>query len=115
MPSNRKSVCQKYYQKNKSKIQVYRKSIAKEQRRKHYIKSKYGIEVEEFDNWFEIQKGKCWICESKFDDNNKPQIDHNHTTDIVRGLLCWNCNVGLGHFKENINSLKSAIIYLGAK
>ena len=39
-------------------------------------------------------------------------IDHNHETNIVRGLLCHNCNVGLGHFKDSVGYLKEAINYL---
>lgn len=39
-------------------------------------------------------------------------IDHNHQTGKVRGLLCHHCNVGLGHFKDNIELLNSALDYL---
>lgn len=39
-------------------------------------------------------------------------IDHNHQTGKVRGLLCANCNNGLGFFMDNIENLKEAIRYL---
>jgi len=39
-------------------------------------------------------------------------VDHNHTTGIVRGILCSKCNQGIGLFMENKNILKSAIEYL---
>lgn len=42
----------------------------------------------------------------------KLYIDHCHKTNQVRGLLCFSCNSALGHFKDNVESLKKAIKYL---
>lgn len=39
-------------------------------------------------------------------------VDHNHTTNIVRGLLCNNCNTALGKFKDNMEILTNAISYI---
>lgn len=39
-------------------------------------------------------------------------VDHNHETKKVRGLLCTNCNAGLGMFKDSIEKLELAIDYL---
>ncbi len=39
-------------------------------------------------------------------------VDHNHKTGKVRGLLCYNCNNGIGRFKEDIETLEKAIEYL---
>ncbi len=44
--------------------------------------------------------------------NNQRVIDHNHTTGEVRGVLCSNCNIALGHSKDDIESLKRMINYL---
>jgi hypothetical protein len=56
------------------------------------------------------QGGYCIIC---FD---KPaeHVDHDHKTGKVRGVLCFNCNGGLGQFGDNIGKLESAIEYLKA-
>lgn len=40
-------------------------------------------------------------------------FDHDHETDVFRGLLCGGCNLGIGHFKENQDALEVAIKYLG--
>jgi hypothetical protein len=39
-------------------------------------------------------------------------VDHGHETGEVRGLLCSNCNLGLGYFKDNPKYLEGAIKYL---
>ena len=51
---------------------------------------------------------QCQICNKKED----LVVDHNHKTNVVRGILCNHCNRGIGHFLENESVLKSAIQYL---
>lgn len=51
----------------------------------------------------------CNICNEA---SNKMFIDHNHTTNKIRGLLCMKCNLAIGHFADNISLLKKAIEYL---
>lgn len=60
------------------------------------------------------QDSCCAICNIHESEAPKKRlhVDHDHTTGKVRALLCGNCNVGLGHFKENINFLEAAIRYL---
>jgi hypothetical protein len=61
------------------------------------------------------QDGKCAICRGATTGNNRCSrldVDHDHVTGNVRGLLCNNCNQGLGRFKDDIMRLQSAIIYL---
>lgn len=59
------------------------------------------------------QHGRCAICNVSQKDVNKPfSLDHNHTTEKVRGLLCVRCNVALGHLKEDPKIIKRVIEYL---
>lgn len=58
------------------------------------------------------QEGMCDICNSTFVPWTKFHIDHCHATGKVRGLLCHNCNIGLGNFKDSKESLSKAIKYL---
>jgi len=61
----------------------------------------------------EEQEHKCAICSTSDADLDKLlSVDHCHTTGKVRGLLCNNCNLALGNFKDKIENLKSAINYL---
>ena len=42
-------------------------------------------------------------------------VDHCHDTNRVRGLLCTNCNVAIGHMKDDVERLRAAISYLEDK
>lgn len=58
---------------------------------------------------FERQQGLCGICLQPM---KRPVLDHCHKTMIVRGLLCSNCNNGLGQFKDDQDLLARAIKYI---
>ena len=76
------------------------------------LKLTYGITIEEFDNMMKKQDSKCKICNSDISKKGEANVDHCHTNGYVRGLLCFNCNIGLGMFKDNLSLLKNAIKYL---
>lgn len=75
------------------------------------IRRQYNLSEEEYKVLYEKQKGACKIC-SLVPNKKRLHVDHCHSTGNVRGLLCENCNRGLGMFKDNINLLKSAQDYL---
>jgi hypothetical protein len=79
--------------------------------RKSIMKVKYGLSEEQYLNLLSAQGNRCAICNCSFQEK-RVCIDHCHETGIVRGLLCANCNTGLGHFKDDTQSLQSAIEYL---
>ncbi len=81
------------------------------------IRIKYKIESEDYDSLFESQDGVCAICGLPETEQRKGQIkmlsvDHNHETGKVRGLLCGNCNIGIGNLQDNLDILASAVSYL---
>lgn len=84
-------------------------------KRSQDLYSKYKLTLEEYDALLKEQDGKCAICGLKSEDNGRYgvlYVDHNHQTGKIRGLLCENCNLGLGIFKDNIDTLNNAIKYL---
>lgn len=62
----------------------------------------------------EKQRGRCAICDIPEEEAPKKRLhlDHDHKTGVIRALLCGNCNVGIGHFRESIELLQAAIDYL---
>jgi hypothetical protein len=59
------------------------------------------------------QGGRCAICVGEWTGHHiAPHIDHDHATGKVRGLLCVNCNNGLGRFGDDPRRLRAAAQYL---
>ena len=74
---------------------------------------KRGITAEEFNSKLKLQDGKCAICDRPQDASIKfLSIDHDHKTNKLRGLLCSNCNRGIGCFKDDPQLLIAAAAYL---
>lgn len=70
--------------------------------------TKYRLDRERFDRLMESQGGLCAICRS----SPATHIDHCHGTGIVRGILCLACNTALGSFRDNVETMLSAVSYL---
>jgi len=78
-------------------------------KKKHELKKRYGLTVDQF-NWMLVEQGgKCAICEK--DISKRPCVDHSHITGKVRRLLCCYCNVRLEAI-ENPGWLEAAQKYL---
>ncbi len=78
-----------------------------------YMRRRYGITPNEMLAMLKSQGGACAICGGKDPKNEHGWcVDHDHTTGIVRGVLCDPCNNGLGRFNDSVESLNSAIRYL---
>ena len=77
---------------------------------------KYNLSLEEYDLLVEEQNNKCAICGTTENKgtakNGRWQIDHNHKTGEVRGLLCQSCNLGLGCLQDSPEILSKALSYL---
>ena len=107
----------KYYENNKEAHSIRNKrnyELNKEQKlakhREHVLKSRYGITMDDYYVLLANQNNSCAICKTPA--TKTLDVDHCHTTGKVRGLLCNNCNRALGHFKDNVDYLKTAINYL---
>jgi len=68
--------------------------------------------VDKYEELLKSQSNTCAICLAIFTDTPRPHIDHCHVTEHVRGLLCGECNRGLGQFKDNPEALERAAQYL---
>lgn len=77
------------------------------------LRRTFGITLEEYLKIHDEQGGCCAICNKSVSENGKAlAVDHCHSTGKIRGLLCDLCNRGLGMFRDNPDSLITAIQYL---
>ena len=100
---------------DKARLQAYKatdkaKEIGKIAARKY----RYGITDKEYKALLIEQNNTCAICPHVFEDTKmgRPHIDHDHATNKVRQLLCHQCNVGLGAFRDNAEYLIKAAQYI---
>ena len=140
-PESNQQYMREYYQKNKSKFNkrtpeenerrnrerreryaadsAYRqkcKDNAKrspEKRRQRTIEA-YGISVERYGDLLSEANWKCQICGTTHSDTQRKRlhIDHCHQSGRVRGVLCSKCNTGIGQFRDSVELLGNAQVYL---
>ena len=88
----------------------------KETQRERYLQRSYGISENEYVAMRLNQNNSCLLCGIEFSDGpfgpDSPVVDHCHSTGNVRGILCNECNRGLGYFHDNIEALQRAAKYL---
>ena len=89
------------------------KEEQRENRRWRAIYSLYRLTPGQWQAIFERQQGCCAICGTSQDDLGYTlEIDYNHKTGKVRGLLCKKCNLGIGMFGEDVENIYKVIKYL---
>lgn len=91
----------------------YVQEAMKETALEHHFEIKYGITKETRDAMTANQNFSCAICGKHQSELTKTLgVDHCHTSGQVRGMLCWNCNTGIGKFRDNPDLLIKAAEYL---
>jgi hypothetical protein len=88
-------------------------------KKKGYYLKKYGLLKEDYYQLLHDQSYKCKICgclhketPDKKWKRARLSVDHDHETGEIRGLLCYQCNFGLGLFKDDPQLLLNSISYL---
>jgi hypothetical protein len=97
-------------------LRQYRKA-SPELEKARALRADFGISLEKYSQMLEAQIGLCAICKQpethKRDGKVKAlAVDHHHGTGKIRGLLCSDCNTGIGKLKDDVNVLSNAIDYL---
>jgi hypothetical protein len=80
--------------------------------RKSYLRRKYGITLEQYDEMLAAQGGACAICKKPRPEERTLHVDHDHLTGEIRGLLCFRCNNALGDLDEEYELFVKAADYL---
>jgi hypothetical protein len=111
-----------YREKNKKRISLRasewhtkNRSRILEEKKKRSRMSNYGVSEQDYKVMLSQQDGACAICGKNKNyggPGNCLQIDHCHDKGVVRGLLCSNCNTGLGKFGDDIEIMERAVKYL---
>jgi len=106
--------CIRVQRKEKREIQkAYLSALSADARKDADFRRRYGITLAAYDNLLTAQGGRCAICGRSPDEFKRAfAIDHDHETGIVRGILCPDCNRGLGGFQDNPGLLRRAASYL---
>jgi hypothetical protein len=100
-PGPKKASSKRWREKNKGYFKNY------------YIQWRYGITTVEYNNMFTAQNGKCAICGKHQSELTKTlAVDHDHKSSVVRGLLCQNCNAGIGFLNDDVDIIRAAADYL---
>ena len=97
-------------------LKAYRQANPEKEKQRS-LRENFNISLRQYQEMHDNQNGKCAIC-------NEPEtqmrsgkvralaVDHDHKTGAIRGLLCSDCNTGIGKLKDNPKILQSAIQYL---
>ena len=81
----------------------YNKTWTADKKKDWRLKKRYGISLKQFKSMLSAQEDKCAVCGILFE-HRRVNVDHNHKTKAVRGLLCYHCN----SMKVGGNTLESA-------
>jgi hypothetical protein len=108
-----------YYRENADALKAQKKERYKKNPKRYQAEtrrvklfSEYGLTIEQYDLMVIKQAGRCAICAGPPVHNKRLTVDHSHSNGTVRGLLCSECNSGLGFFKDSIIILERALKYL---
>ena len=105
---------EEYYVRPKSgQVEKRCNSCVAEKNRQKKLRQRYGITPVEYDALYAKQDGCCAICNTH--QSQLPAtlaVDHCHETGEVRGLLCFECNTGIGKLKDNYELILKAAQYI---
>lgn len=116
----RRAYARRYYQAHKAEFAAASKQWAKDhpELRKsvkngsRYFRT-YGITLSEYEDMLRAQGGLCAICrQPERAAGRSLAVDHCHTTNRVRGLLCMRCNIALGMYEDDVLRMRAALAYL---
>lgn len=108
-PDKLKSHREQWLDKNRA----YQKAHYKNKGRAIYLEKTYGITEEDYEVLLEKQFGLCAICGTDSQQRKRTlHVDHCHETGAIRGLLCPDCNMALGLFKDKTYLMQNAIHYI---
>lgn len=116
--------CQDLYRrrKNRALVAAAWEAVPTDERRRRRLESRlkaiYGIDFPTYEAMLKEQGGCCAICGNPPHGRGRTNglvVDHDHATGAARGLLCGNCNTGIGLLDESPDVLTQAVRYLARR
>jgi hypothetical protein len=110
--------CKGLYEKARYEARPERREKVRRSVAFSHMKRTYGLSEDDYEKIVARQNSCCGICDKKLNTEingkNKREafVDHDHSTGVVRGLLCHNCNVAIGHLNDDIHLLERAIQWI---
>ncbi len=94
-------------------VRSYCKACDTLMKREAELRRRYNLTVEQYQEIYKRQNGRCAICKRDFLELSKaPFVDHDHKTNKVRGLLCTKCNFAIGQLDDSYERCLEAALYL---
>lgn len=109
---NRHAACKRCEHDARAAHRLANPQLASANARRCKIKRLFGITPEQCDTLLAHQGGVCAICKRASPDGRRLHIDHDHAAKTVRGLLCHDCNRGIGMFRDDARLLQVAAEYI---
>jgi hypothetical protein len=111
------AAAQRWAERNPERVAAYREEYRNRPERKRamrdlYYRRTFGLTADDVDALIERQGGQCAICGRTPSRLASWHVDHCHETGVVRGILCIDCNQGIGKFHEDPSRLRAAADYL---
>jgi len=98
------AVKKRYYANNKARLSLMQKG--------YRVKREYRMTLEGIEAIFDAQGRACAICRKPESSMKQRHVDHDHVSGRVRGVLCGNCNLAIGHMADDPMRLLEAAEYL---
>lgn len=115
-PERAKAITKQWREENKDRFlaiqRKYRDNGGREREKERQMRRFYGIGFAEYEAMLAAQDGVCGICRGTEPTGAMFNVDHDHTTGAVRGLLCRKCNVAIGLLGDDPGRVTAAVNYL---
>ena len=108
----------KWQAENPERVKEYQREYrkrpeVKRRARDAYYRKTYGKSADEVDEIVDLQRGRCLICKVELPARlGSRHLDHDHVTGEIRGVLCIDCNHGIGKLRDSPDLLLRAVVYL---
>lgn len=107
-------------ERRRKRQRVYWNALPAEERtrrsRAQYLRENYGIDTDAYEALLASQNGVCALCfkppSGRLKSHQRLQVDHDHQTGEIRGLLCNECNTAIGRLGDSVAGLQNALRYL---